>query len=121
MFNLIHLITSSIKRIPFVRHSQRRDFSLLTATIFFLAWSHCGESAGAEKQACLYDIILDISINPENEILGLFPEIELPPCHYMIALLEPDLLPGNLFQNHSLPDLHRKNCKSRASPARFPT
>ncbi len=104
-----------------MRHCQHRDFSLLTATVFLLAWSQCGEPAGAEKQACFHDITLDISINPGNEALGPFPEMGLPPGHYKIASLEPGLLLENSFRDLSLPDLHCKNCKSRASPAHFPT
>ena len=104
-----------------MRYCRHRDFSLLTATIFLLAWSHCGEPAGIEKQVCFYDIFFDISSNPGNEVLELFPEMGLPPGHCKIASLEPNLLSGNSSRDHRLPDLHCKNCKSRASPPHFPT
>ncbi len=104
-----------------MRHYKRRAFSLLTAAIFFLAWSQCGEPAGAEKQACFHDINLDLSINSGNEASDLFTEMGLPPGNYKIASLEPGLLLGNSFRDLSPPDLHCKNCKSRAPPAHFPT
>ncbi len=121
IFNLIHLIVSTIKWEPIVRDYQRRVFSLLTAAIFLLAWYQWGEPAGDEKQACFHDITLDLSINTGTEASELFPEIGLPPGHYRIASPEPGLLLGNAFRNLSPLDLNCKNCKNRAPPSYLPT
>jgi hypothetical protein len=114
-------MASTTKAESFVRHHKHRAFSLLTAAIFFLAWSQCGEIAGAEKQACFHDINIDLLINPENEASDLFPELGLPLRHYKMASLEWGLLLGSSFRDLNPPNFHCKNCKNRAPPIRFPT